>query len=174
MPRDRVGSIALAADQILTGTKATRAGYITATRRSRGFKGAAPSPRERLVCRKNDATLGIFNGQSFVVHKVLRATQSIVELRLMPADGDEARPVEVKCLPDCFTGGLDAVMARDWRERRDTQVFEYGYALTVHLAQGSQWDDVMLIDQSGVFGDQWSRWLYTGITRAASRVTVLL
>jgi hypothetical protein len=38
--------------------------------------------------------------------------------------------------------------------------------LTVHKAQGSQWDDVVLFDESFAFPDNRERWLYTGITRA--------
>ena len=32
--------------------------------------------------------------------------------------------------------------------RQHTDEFTYGYALTVHKAQGSQWDDVVLFDES--------------------------
>ena len=45
--------------------------------------------------------------------------------------------------------------------------------LTVHKAQGSQWDDVVLFDESFAFPDSRERWLYTGITRAAKRLTVV-
>jgi len=45
--------------------------------------------------------------------------------------------------------------------------------LTVHKAQGSQWDDVMLFDESFAFRENRARWLYTGITRAATRITVV-
>ena len=51
--------------------------------------------------------------------------------------------------------------------------FDYGYALTVHKAQGSQWGDVILIDESRCFRNDRARWLYTGITRASERVTVV-
>jgi len=46
--------------------------------------------------------------------------------------------------------------------------------LTVHKAQGSQWDDVVLFDESGAFSDNRERWLYTGVTRAAKRLTVVM
>ena len=52
--------------------------------------------------------------------------------------------------------------------------FDYGYVLTVHKAQGSQWDDVVLFDESFAFPDSRERWLYTGITRAAKRLTVVM
>ena len=52
--------------------------------------------------------------------------------------------------------------------------FDYGYVLTVHKAQGSQWDDVVLFDESFAFGETRERWLYTGVTRAAKRLTVVV
>jgi len=48
--------------------------------------------------------------------------------------------------------------------------FAFGYALTVHMAQGSEFDNVLLIDEW--FHDDRIPWLYTGITRAAKRITI--
>ena len=58
--------------------------------------------------------------------------------------------------------------------RRESDEFDYGYALTVHKAQGSQWDMVVLFDESGAFRDHRARWLYTGVTRAAESLTIVL
>jgi exodeoxyribonuclease-5 len=57
--------------------------------------------------------------------------------------------------------------------RRESDEFTFGYALTVHKAQGSQWDDVVLFDESFAFREHRARWLYTALTRAAERVTVV-
>ena len=46
--------------------------------------------------------------------------------------------------------------------------------LTVHKAQGSQWDTVCLFDESFIFPEARARWLYTGITRAAKKLTVVV
>ena len=48
-----------------------------------------------------------------------------------------------------------------------------GHPLTVHKAQGSQWEDVYLFDESFAFREHARRWLYTGITRAANRITIV-
>jgi hypothetical protein len=55
--------------------------------------------------------------------------------------------------------------------RFGVDLFGYGYALTVHKAQGSGWDDVLIIDD-GRPGKNRDRWLYTSLTRAARRVTL--
>lgn len=48
----------------------------------------------------------------------------------------------------------------------------YGYATSVHKAQGNEWDNVY-IDASWL-SDNWnkSRWMYTAITRAKSKVEI--
>ena len=52
--------------------------------------------------------------------------------------------------------------------------FDDGYVLTMLESQGSQWDDVVLFDESFAFQDSRARWLYTGITRAAKRLSVVV
>jgi exodeoxyribonuclease-5 len=59
----------------------------------------------------------------------------------------------------------------DWQ--KGVEEFDYAYALTVHKAQGSQWDDVLLFDQSHVFRKNRYRWFYTAITRAAKTITIV-
>ena len=70
-----------------------------------------------------------------------------------------------------FEGGEDEI---PYALRRNSDEFDFGYALTVHKAQGSQWDDVVLFDESGAFPDNRDRWLYTGVTRAAKRLTIVV
>jgi len=91
-------------------------------------------------------------------------------MRLQP---DEAggRTVKVSVRPECFTGGIESL---EWPLRKRYDEFDFGYVLTVHKAQGSQWDDVVLFDESFAFPDSRERWLYTGITRAARRLTVVM
>src|SRR5262249_21461601 len=81
------------------------------------------------------------------------------------------RTTKVSGLPGCFTGAIDPL---DWAARQRHHEFDFGYVLTVHKAQGSQWDDVVLFDESSAFPDNRDRWLYTGVTRAAKRLTVVV
>ena len=70
-----------------------------------------------------------------------------------------------------FSGEEDGL---SWPERRQFDEFTFGYCLTVHKAQGSQWDKVYLFDESFVFRDDRRRWLYTGVTRASEQITVVV
>jgi ATP-dependent exoDNAse (exonuclease V) alpha subunit len=50
----------------------------------------------------------------------------------------------------------------------------YGYAITVHKNQGSQWDKVLISEESFPFSkDEHARHLYTAITRAVEKVVIL-
>jgi len=46
--------------------------------------------------------------------------------------------------------------------------------LTVHKCQGSQWDDVVLFDESAAFGESRSAGSTPAVTRAAKRLTVVV
>jgi exodeoxyribonuclease-5 len=52
--------------------------------------------------------------------------------------------------------------------------FTYGYAITAHKAQGSQWDKVLVIEEAFPFArEEHARWLYTACTRASSRLVLV-
>ena len=51
--------------------------------------------------------------------------------------------------------------------------FEFAYAITCHKAQGSEFDSVVVFDESWAFSEEKSRWLYTAITRAKKKLLIL-
>lgn len=51
--------------------------------------------------------------------------------------------------------------------------FEFAYAITCHKAQGSEFDFVIVFDESWAFGEERSRWLYTAITRAKEKLLII-
>ncbi len=51
--------------------------------------------------------------------------------------------------------------------------FEFAYAITCHKAQGSEFDFVIVFDESRAFGEEQSRWLYTAITRAKDKLMIV-
>ena len=160
----------LAADQVLVGRNATRRAYNARLRERRGFTDALPQADDKLVCLRNNRRKGLFNGGLWVVKARNTTRASALGLRLQP-DEDVGRVIKVSVRRECFTGGIEEL---DWQQRKRYDEFDYGYVLTVHKAQGSQWDDVVLFDESGAFPDNRDRWLYTGVTRAAKRLTIVV
>ena len=52
--------------------------------------------------------------------------------------------------------------------------FTYGYAITTHKAQGSEWDKVLVIEESFPFNkEEHARWLYTACTRASEKLVLV-
>lgn len=50
---------------------------------------------------------------------------------------------------------------------------DFGYALTVHKSQGSSFKHAIVYMDMGREKDDWRRWAYTAVTRAAEKLTVL-
>lgn len=167
------GSEVLEADQVLVGKNVTRRHYNARMRGLHGFVGEMPEVGDRLVCLRNDKTLGIFNGGLFTMsdHAGKMTDDQHIGLEIKSDDFPNRKAIDVKVRREFFDGTPEDI---DWRELRGTQQFDFGYALTVHKAQGSQWDDVIVYDESGISGADWWRWLYTAATRASERLTLVV
>ena len=165
----------LNADQVLVGRNTTRRSYNARMRERRGFEDEMPSAGDKLVCLRNNRKKGLFNGSLWIVKdrggRKGGAKAGVITMRLLPDDETATRGVKVSVRPECFSGGIEKV---EWQRRKPYDEFDYGYVLTVHKAQGSQWDDVVLFDESFAFPEGRERWLYTGVTRAAKKLTVVV
>ncbi|MEM8987950.1 MAG: AAA family ATPase [Pseudomonadota bacterium] len=159
------------ADQVLVGRNATRRAYNARLRETMKYDDPLPVAGDKLVCLRNKRTKGLLNGGLWRVKERKASKNDFVTMRLTPEDAGLFDVVKVTARPECFHGGLEAL---DWDVRKRYEEFDYGYVLTVHKAQGSQWNDIVLFDESYAFREARSRWLYTGVTRAAERLTLVI
>lgn len=158
----------LEADQVLVGRNKTRLQYNDRLRELRGLPFHEPVVGDRMVCLRNNPRKKLLNGQIWIVTDVTPRSNGKYSLLLADDEGKgETRVLTHKAF---FSGEEDGM---SWPERRQFDEFTFGYCLTVHKAQGSQWDSVYLFDESFVFREERARWLYTGITRAAEQITVV-
>lgn len=160
-------------DQMLVGKNVTRTQYNRAYRdKVLGFDSEFPVTGDRLVCLRNDYDEGLLNGSIWYCTDSGVADDDTVTISVVPEDDRSGPPLVVDAHKMCF---IDEEKAKQmpWWERKEAQEFTYGYALTCHKAQGSQWDAVVIRDESHVFRDKKRNWLYTAITRAAERVTII-
>src|SRR5271166_6306743 len=160
----------LGVDQVLVGVNRTRRAYNQRIRDLNGYKEPLPVVGDRLVCLRNDRTKGLINGGLWRVETLQGVQKDFVKMIVRAEDEGARSSVKVAVLKHFFEG-TDGELA--YPLRRESDEFDYGYALTVHKAQGSQWDDVMLFDESYAFREHRARWLYTGLTRAAKKLTIV-
>jgi exodeoxyribonuclease V len=100
---------------------------------------------------------------------VLGLDQNLV---LFTFEGEDGGPATKASVHRAFFEGTDDRLPDVVRAKLYDH-FTYGYGLTVHKAQGSQWNHVLVFDESDCFRDQSARWLYTAVTRAADRLTLV-
>ena len=162
----------LAADQVLVGTNRTRRRYNQRLRELKGFTQAFPQAGDKLVCLRNDPAKGLLNGSLWQVMTSSKETvKPGINLLVRPEDDDMERgSAKIKLLKSAFD---DPDLEVPWQTKKRYDDFDFGYALTVHKAQGSQWNSVVLFDESWAFRESRERWLYTAITRAAERLVIV-
>lgn len=63
----------------------------------------------------------------------------------------------------------------NWRlfKRTKLEQFDYGYCITAHKSQGSEYPKVLVIEEM-LKGSEHERWLYTACTRASEKLTLVL
>ena len=161
-------------DVILCGYNKTRLGFNDLVRYHRGYSnvrspepGGLPHVGETLICLQNNKHMGIFNGMQIVLKSVERTSENSARVGFTDADGLD-RTVSIY-LPQLGS------LTQHWKPEgmRDAYgYFDWGYALTTHKAQGSEWDNVCVVEQSH---GSWNmpRWRYTAATRAAKTLTYL-
>ena len=164
--------LVLKADQVLVGTNRTRRRYNKRLRELKGFTADYPQAGDKLVCLRNDPAKGLLNGSLWKVMTASRETvKPGINLLVSPEEDDPDRGVsKIKLLKSVFE---DPDAEIPWQQKKRFDDFDYGYALTVHKAQGSQWNDIVLFDESFAFKETRQRWLYTAITRAAETITLV-
>lgn len=169
---------------ILCGTNRTRTSLNTTVRAARNLKNRLPQKGEKLVCMKNAKDYRIFNGQ------ILYAASDAVEI---PDTNCFRAKLEGYGQVFTFYGGslntapgnifmkMDGDREKirealgDDSSQKAPLVFDFGYACSVHKAQGSEWDNVLLFDETmaSQSREDHVRWLYTGITRSRSKLCIL-
>lgn len=174
------------ADIILTSTNRLRGSINNLFRESfMDFTNLdIPHVGEKLICRANDwsrflnigdGEIYLTNGTTGFVDYVDKRSYSnkSIKLDFRPDYGKRAfhgLKVDLTRLNAPLGSAKDAA----WTPP-DMNCFEYGYALTTYSAQGSQWDNVLVLDEGVIFNvDKYYRSLYVAITRAIKSLTIAL
>ena len=169
--------------QILCGMNVTRVKLNKKIRRFLGFHDEHPMTGEKLICLKNNKNADIVNGQQGFIHSVQTLSDKSYSLN-MKMDGSElsymtCAPKEIFNKPkvdNIYQLEKDPVLSMDAiKNKTDIDFFDYGYAISVHKSQGSEWGRVILIEEYNQYQSDEDRkkWLYTAVTRSRSKLLII-
>lgn len=177
---------ALRGGQLICGMNATRLQINNAMRAAAGLGGTGlPSgAAEKIICLKNENALGLINGMFLTLEDIVddgslhfSAVVHDEEGRHVGSPGSNGRPGRLRIYKGHFEDHVvyDANRHdRDWRDKRHLTEATFGWAITAHKAQGSQWENVIVWDDGLGRSDlDRRRWLYTAITRAERGLVLL-
>ena len=171
-------------------TNAVRKSINHGYRQKKEFKsGIILYPYEQIVCLTNNGNLGMMNGERFTVEFLSPPfDEPTVNVTVERQDGNYQEAFVHNTIKKF--GKKNAVYKKDaWKNRKKKNLPEvdplvidadYGYAMTVHKAQGSEYKNVCLVD-SGIYkgissskgNNDYLRWLYTGVTRSSDQLTII-
>lgn len=169
---------------VLCGFNTTRCELNDIIRKKLNYdKKIIPYPGERIVCLVNNHTTKIMNGQ---IGTLLWIMPDKHRLYRMTIDMGRDEPVECMVSLKCF-GEVTYTMydqSKQYIQQRNytnekissgVDFFDYGYAMSVHKSQGSEWDRVIVFEQRSRHWDDsmYARWLYTAVTRATKKLFVI-
>lgn len=150
------------ADIVICGFNKTRHKINKWYRQLKGHDGFV-NEGEQVICLKNNMELGVFNGQ---ILTVTGPPKTNGELFTAPCEDNGTR-LNLTFLKLAFGKTIKNDKLKD---TRNAVVADYGYAITCHKSQGSEWDKVVVIDQQCPRAWEPARWRYTAITRAAKEL----
>ncbi|MFH1561449.1 MAG: AAA family ATPase [Patescibacteria group bacterium] len=157
---------------VLCGYNHTRRKLNNFIRQALGFESPSPLPNDRVICLRNNHTAGIFNGMLGTIVSIKLKTDKWYQVEIN-MDGEETN-YEGLISVDQFGNDLPMNFTQRRREIMKGDLFDFGYALTVHKAQGGQAKKVILFEErfKQTTDDQWKRWLYTAVTRAEKELYI--
>lgn len=164
-----------------------------------------PHKGEKLICLKNNwkencsennINTNLVNGLSCIVENDLEVISSTYHsnIKLRPEFFENSTfysPVDMLYFKNDFTTdkelydknninklNYEAILKKRkmFFEGKDINKFTFGYAITCHKSQGSEWDDVFFIFEpfKGYKDPLYWQMLYTGITRASKKLTIAI
>lgn len=145
---------------ILCYRNRTRIDLNRMVRAHKGFAGIGIAG-EPVMALQNNPDWGILNGAVYSLQE-----NHVGGSRVVVITNERGETVAVE---DAWIEDMEAPLLMPEGER--SNAFAWGYVCTVHKAQGSEWDRIILVDEYDK-AEQRERWLYTGITRAAKQIIV--
>ncbi|WP_051302511.1 ATP-dependent DNA helicase [Salibacterium aidingense] len=164
----------LRADQVLCSYNKTRHQLNMRMRQLLGFPSPSPAVQDKIICTKNNWEENI-DGMA-LINGLIGNIQCVKN-----SEGSNALNIDFlpEFMEEPFTE-LDTLVAPFLGKKvspaqyRYFNMFDYGYAITTHKSQGSQWPKVAVQYQPMGNKDSQKKLLYTAITRAQEKLILVL
>ncbi|NMB57289.1 AAA family ATPase [Candidatus Beckwithbacteria bacterium] len=136
-----------------------------------------PVVGDRLICLRNNWQKGIYNGMmgKIISLEEERDKRGNLHWFLVDLKMDDNSTFTGKISAYQFNNANKINSIEGISYRQIGELFDFGYCLTVHKAQGSQARKVILFEERNkhMSDEQWQRWLYTAVTRAQEELIVV-
>lgn len=160
---------------VLCGYNHTRQNLNKHIRALKGFESSDPMRGDIIVCLRNNRESGLSNGQVGVIEFIGDADNDKDNLWWYMVADFEGIKFDGYALREQF--GSQTTLARPPQRKKSDiwGLFDFGYGLTVHKAQGSQAKRVLIFEErfSKMNDEDWRRWLYTAVTRAEEELYIV-
>lgn len=184
------------ADQIITATNKNRS-MINNIMREEAQRGAEPEIGDKVICCHNswsfitdegdnpltNGTIGYID--SFTLQNITyntRLSKKVAKVMMANINSENGYysniPIDYLALT---TGEKTFTPQEEYRARKILAnpplpiEFNYGYAITCHRSQGSQWSKVLVCEEGFPYDkEEHARWVYTAVTRSVDRLTLVL
>ena len=181
IPLSKIDDIFHSHDIIICGTNQSRDELNTYIRKAvYGIDADEPIVGDKLICRKNDWTRCV-DENFFLINGMVGYVDNI------DLENIKKSYISFDFRPDFLENYIFTNVLLDRKYYHlshkkklnymsDYNLFELGYCITCHLAQGSQYNKVCIVTDSYIWGNREFRnkWLYTAITRAIDSITILI
>ena len=194
-PKDFTEPMLLWADQVLVGTNATRININNIMRGLLGREGG-PKSGDKVICLRNDWETFADNGDPLVNGTIGFLQNPYTTYANFPRflGGYRFEVLNSNFVSDSganfssinmdkkmiMTGEKCCDFKTAWKLGQSKfgylmpKEFTYGYAITCHKSQGSQWDKVLIVEEGFPFDKtEHARWLYTAVTRAVEKAVII-
>ncbi len=181
----------LKSEQVICGLNKTRVKINEEIREAKGLDGL-PKNGDKLICTLNnweqfidgDFRFNLVNGIiGTAIDPVYDPERFMGFMQFKPDFLDENCPEALPFDTGIFEMGEYRYKHGDYFAKTDengepTGVFtlnrfEYGYCISCHKAQGSEFNSAIIFDESYAFKEDRARWLYTAITRAREKLILV-
>lgn len=172
---------------ILCGFNSTRVELNNIIRKKKNFNKSYPYIGEKIICLKNNRISNIMNGQLGILKWMAPKGADLYEITVDMDGTDELYYglAHKFCFGKTnYEGAYELTLSNNIKKYNtifkkcnvsSIDLFDYGYALSVHKSQGSEWNRVVLFEQKSNYWDDdfYSKWLYTAITRAKDKLCII-